>query len=124
MKDSPSVTLRTILSVMGASLAIVVLAGYVLFQARHLITGPQVWLDPEPSIVQTDRQIFLQGEANNIARLWLNGRQIFTDPNGQFKEALVLENGYTIATIRAEDRYGRETRVTRPFVHVPASLIQ
>ena len=46
----------------------------------------------------------------------LNGRQIFTDKNGNFKEALVLENGYTVATLRAEDRYGRVTHQTQTYV--------
>ncbi len=43
-------------------------------------------------------------------------RKIYTDKDGYFKEALVLENGYTVATLQAEDRYGRITKHTEEFV--------
>lgn len=95
---------------------------YVLFQARFLIGGPQIVLSKELPITQNERQIFLSGGAHNISRLWLNDRPIFTDIKGNFNEALVLENGYTVATLRAEDRYGRETTITRNFVYTPASF--
>ncbi len=88
---------------------------YVLFQARLLIAGPQIALSPQ-NIVQNERLISLEGQAKNIVRMTLNGRQIFTDTYGNFKEALVLENGYTIATLQAEDRYGRVTNHTETFV--------
>lgn len=97
---------------------------YVTFQARFLLVGPQISLIDTPSALQNERQILLSGRAVNIARLWLNDRQIFTDVNGEFSEALILENGYTVATLRAEDRYGRETTVSEAFYYAPASFIQ
>lgn len=97
---------------------------YVVFQARFLITGPQIILAEEPPTHQNERVVVLKGQAFNITHLWLNDRQIFTDENGNFEEALVLENGYTISTLRAKDRYGRETRVVRSFVYTPASIIK
>lgn len=97
---------------------------YAVFQARFLIVGPQIALAVEPEPHQNDRQIFLEGTAYNISRLWLNDRQIYTDAQGNFKEALVLENGYTISTLRAEDRYGRSTDLTRSYVYTPASFIR
>lgn len=99
------------------------LISYVLFQARFLIVGPQIALMDEPNIQQNDRRIFLEGTAYNISRLWLNDRQIFTDAQGNFREALILENGYTISTLRAEDRYGRSTILTRSYVYTPASFV-
>jgi len=97
-------------------------AAYVVFQARFLILGPQLQLTQEPRQLVNERQITLAGAAFNISRLWLNDRQIYTDAQGNFKEALVLENGYTIATVRAEDRYGRETTIRRTYVYLPASF--
>lgn len=97
---------------------------YVVFQARHLIIGPEIVLFDAPATHQNERLVHLSGQTHNISRLWLNGRQIYTDAKGRFEEALILENGYTIATLRAEDRYGRETTVTREFVYTPASFIE
>lgn len=97
---------------------------YVFFQARFLITGPQIVLASEPTTQHNDRVLSLEGSAFNITHLWLNDRPIFTDEDGNFKEALVLENGYTITTLRAKDRYGRETTVVRSYVYTPASIIK
>ena len=115
---------RTILQLAGAGVLALFIATYVLFQARFMIIGPQIVLVDEPASLQNQQQIHLSGTAHNISRLWLNDRPIYTDAHGNFKEALVLENGYTVATLRAEDRYGRETIVTRPFVYYPATFIQ
>jgi len=96
---------------------------FVVFQARFLIMGPQIRIIEAPVGPQNDRQITISGAAYNISHLWLNDRPIYTDAKGNFKEALVLENGYTIATLRAQDRYGRTTTVERHMVYVPATFV-
>lgn len=101
----------------------IVLLSYAVFQARFLIVGPQIVLINEPNQLQNERRVFIEGKAYNISHLWLNDRQIFTDAQGNFREALVLENGYTISTLRAEDRYGRSTIIERSYVYTPASFL-
>ena len=115
---------KTFLKAIAIGVGIVFVLAYVGFQARYLIIGPQILLNDAPSQRQNERQIFLTGTAYNISHLWLNDRPIFTDAQGNFKEALVLENGYTVATLRAKDRYGRETRVAQSFVYSPASIVR
>jgi hypothetical protein len=115
--------LRRLIGYILATLLIVVLVLYILWQARYLLAGPQITLENEPPRVGNERIITLSGTAENISSITLNGRQIFTDTHGHFEEALVLETGYTIATIAATDRYGRTTTVTRPFVYQPSSII-
>ncbi len=115
---------RTVLQFTAIGIIGLLLLTYAFFQARYLIVGPQITLSMEPEQVQNERQIFLEGTAYNISRLWLNDRQIYTDAQGNFKEALVLENGYTITTLRAEDRYGRSTILTRSYVYSPASFVE
>lgn len=116
--------IRTVVKVIALIILVIFISAYAAFQARFLIIGPQIKLIDEPSTEQSDRVISLRGNAFNITRLWLNDRQIFTDEKGYFKEAIVLENSYTITTLRATDRYGRETSVVRSFVYTPASIIQ
>jgi hypothetical protein len=103
-------------------LGLLLAAAYVAVQARFLIIGPQLRLTAEPAHLVNHRQIVLAGSAANISRLWLNDRPIFTDAQGNFRESLVLENGYTGLTVRAEDRYGRETTIQRSYVYAPASF--
>jgi hypothetical protein len=119
-----SFELRTLLKIGIGILAIAVFVAYLIFQARLLIIGPQITLNEEIAPEHNTRMIELLGKASNITHLWLNDRQIFTDEEGNFKEALILENGYTITTLRAKDRYGRETRVVRSFVYTPASIVR
>jgi hypothetical protein len=112
-------SLRTVIIGLAITLGLVLFVSYLAFQARFLLQGPIITLTSEPSIVQHERVVTLTGSVRNITRLTLNGRQIFTNEYGYFDEALVLENGYTIATLAATDRYGRKTTVTRPFVFTP-----
>ena len=104
-------------------IAMILILGFIIFQARYLLIGPTISLTEGPSGPQNERQVFIAGTAKNISRLWLNDRSIYTDPSGYFKEAVILENGYTIATLKAEDRYGRTTTIEKPMVYVPASLL-
>lgn len=115
---------RNILKFTSIIIGLLFMVAYVSFQARYLIVGPQILMTDAPDQLQNERQVFLSGTAYNISHLWLNDRPIYTDAKGNFKEALVLENGYTISTLRAEDRYGRETKVKKEFVYVPASFVE
>lgn len=96
------------------------LLSYTVFQARFILAGPQIDFTSTMASVQQERVVTLEGETANIVRLTLNGREIYTDTNGHFKEALVLENGYTVATLEAHDRYGRTEHLTKTFVYTPA----
>ena len=116
------ITLRKVLYYVCLLIVSCLLIGYTMFQARFLLAGPVVTLINPPEQVQTQRQITLEGTARNIAYLTLNGRQIYTDKNGYFKEALVLENGYTITTLQAHDRYERSRSYTQEFVYTPPKL--
>lgn len=114
---------RTLIKYWLIVLGCLFILSFVVFQARFLITGPRIVITDAPPSPGNERQIELKGKAYNIAHIWLNDRPIFTDAQGNFKEAIVLENGYTVATLRAEDRYGRSTTVTRDMVYVPESRV-
>ena len=116
------ISFRSIVQLGLISVILALVVVYIIFQARFLILGPQIVLTEEPAVRNNEQQITLAGNATNISRLWLNDRPIYTDAQGNFKEAFILENGYTISTIRAEDRYGRETTIRRTFVYIPASF--
>ena len=122
MLSSHETSFRTVIKYSFLFLGLLSVTAYVIFQARFLIVGPQLRLTQESEQLVNTRQITLAGSAANISRLWLNDRPIYTDAQGNFKEALVLENGYTMTTVRAEDRYGRETTIKRSYVYTPANF--
>ncbi len=82
---------------------------YILFQARFVILGPQVWIEwPGDGAVATTSLMNIAGRSRNIAWISLNGRQIFTDEKGFWQEKLILSPGVSIMTLRVRDRFGRE----------------
>ena len=81
---------------------------YLGFQARHLIRGPIITLDQSLPQTSAERFVTVTGTTANIVAITLNGRPIFTDERGHFAETILLEEGYSIITILAEDRFGRE----------------
>lgn len=124
MPTLPKITFRTCFATVAALGASGLFLLYLLFQARFVLAGPQLTLAPTHPGRHNQPVVQLEGTAANIARLWLNGRPIYTDPDGHFKEALILENGYTVATLAAEDRYGRRTELHREFVYMPSTLFR
>lgn len=93
------------------------LAGYFLYQARGYLFGPKITLDnPLAGEVIHDSYLEVKGQALNISSLSLNGRQIFTDENGNFKEGLLLAKGYNIIELTATDKFGRVKKEKREVV--------
>lgn len=91
----------------------IVFALYVLFQARYLILGPEIWINsPADGAVVHEAVLNIEGEAKNVAWLRLNGRQIFTDEEGHWSEKLIVAQGLSIMTVTARDRFGRTVTKT------------
>ena len=116
-------TLRKTLAYIVTFSIITLLVAYVTYQARFIIAGPTLEIYTTDT-VSTERTVTLEGQAHNIVNIELNGRAIYTNERGYFKETLVLENGYTIATVRAKDRYGRTTTAERSFVYKPTEPLE
>ena len=95
---------------MAAIAFFVLLAIYALFQARFLILGPLVYIDrPANGELASENVIMVEGRAQNIAYISMNGRPIFIDSDGKWSEKYVVSNGVNIIKIEAKDRFGRRT---------------
>lgn len=114
-----SVHLSKYLRILGILLLVGGIVWYVHFQARSLIAGPQISVNAPLGTVQENQIIPVRGHAENITKITLNGATIHTDESGYFDTLLTLPRGYTIMTIHAEDRYGRETSYTQSLVYDP-----
>ncbi len=51
--------------------------------------------------------IEIKGKAKNAVMLTLNGREIFIDKDGTFREPLALIPGLSVVTIDAQDKFGK-----------------
>ncbi|MBP9856027.1 MAG: hypothetical protein KBC48_01840 [Candidatus Pacebacteria bacterium] len=92
-----------------ALVVILLIGGYALSRSWNLLAGPELIINtPIEGQAIKDSFITVSGEAERIASLHLNGRQIFTTTDGHFNESLLLLPGYNIIVITAEDKFGRE----------------
>jgi hypothetical protein len=96
---------------------IAVFAVYGFVRAESFLLGPKISIDsPENGQTFTAPDVEIIGHASNISLLYLNGRQIFTDKNGNFKEILLLAKGYNIIELKAKDKFNREIKKLEELV--------
>jgi hypothetical protein len=86
---------------------------YSFYQARFLLQGPdiEIW-NPENGSSTKQEVVEIQGQAKNISYISLDGRQIFVNEQGVFKERILLSEGKNSVTITAQDKFGRERNNT------------
>ncbi len=120
--NTSSITLGTCIKCIGIIGLIGIIVFYVQFQARNILLGPTIHLNETPVAIHHERLITLTGNARNIVKLTLNGKEIHTNAKGDFAQELILESGYTLATLEAQDRFGRVKTLTQPYVYVPETL--
>jgi hypothetical protein len=94
----------------AVTIIILVIAGYALFQAQKLISGPIIDVyTPEDGATFNQTLIEVTGRARNIAYINLNDRPIFIDKNGYFEEKLLLSPGLNIIKLDAQDKFKKRT---------------
>lgn len=92
---------------------VVLIASYGFYQSRFLLKGPElsVW-DPTDGSAVLQSVLEIKGEAKNISYISLDGRQIFVNEEGAFKEKVLLSPGYNALTFKATDKFGKEVEKT------------
>ena len=114
---------RTPKLIIGISITALVALGLVVYaylQSREYLRGPVIVIEePLNGASSTTSLVSLQGHARNVSFLTLNGRQIFTDEKGIFRESLLLEDGYNIMTLEAKDRFGHTVEKRLELVYKP-----
>lgn len=108
---------KSILRIGTISFLVIVIIGYSLFQAQKLIVGPIIEVyTPQNGATYNQTLIEINGRARNTAHLKLNGKKIFTDKEGYFKEKLLLSPGYNIIRLDAVDKFKKYTEKTLEII--------
>ncbi|GMQ95416.1 MAG: hypothetical protein BMS9Abin13_529 [Patescibacteria group bacterium] len=91
-------------------LVVATIGGYSYYRVKDFVIGPSITISsPQAGATLSYSLVEVSGTAKNISYLSLDGRQIFTDEEGVFREKLLLYPGYNIISMRASDRFERET---------------
>lgn len=93
-------------------LLIIVIAAAVIsysyYQSLGIREGPTLIIEEPHNGETLDHSLVeIRGRASRVANISLNGRQIFVDQEGVFREELLLMYGYNIIGIEAQDRFGK-----------------
>jgi hypothetical protein len=103
-KNTPVFVRASIVTV----IVLIVLA-YVFFNTRLFIQGPQVTINsPISGISVDDDLIEIEGQVLNSSFIYINDRAISIDDSGNFKEQVLLLNGYNKIIIKAKDKFERQ----------------
>lgn len=92
------------------------IVGYAYFRSRDAIWGTTIQASVSDGAVLESQLLTLTGSAPHSMRFTVNGREILLDKNGDFIDTLLLQDGYTILTLEASDRFGRtKSKVIRLY---------
>lgn len=82
---------------------------YSYFETAQIIHGPTIEIDnPTNGYSATESIVEIQGKVKNVSYMFMNGRPIFADSSGNFKEGVILSPGYNSIYIEAIDRIGKK----------------
>ncbi len=126
MKDKPSPqpksTLKTPkmvitpkkLIVLGSSLAVLLVLFFIGWQIK-ILTAPPVLnvTSPADNSNVTEDYIYVAGQTDRDADLYINDVKVGTDDAGTFKERVSLQDGVNIIDIKAKNKLDKETVVER-----------
>lgn len=76
---------------------------YSYAKMRVVINGVKVTAAIEKS---ESSMTYIKGNARNATYVSLNGREIFIDKTGEFREPISLLSGLGVVTIQAQDKFG------------------
>ncbi len=94
------------------------LFGYTFYEIQRVIFGPTISvISPLNGVTVSDSLLEVTGVAKNIKEITLNGRNIFMDENGNFKEKILLSYGYNALALRASDKFGSNTEKVLEVVY-------
>ena len=101
---------RVSLTTLFVALAVVLIGGYGLFEARLIIQGPVVTISmPIDGSATSSTGVVIAGTAENISFLTINDSPSYTDKAGHYATLLSIPPGVAVLTVRAVDRFGRRT---------------
>lgn len=114
-------TLKKALSVgFGVGLVVVIIF-YAYYQSRAIIEGPQIEIiEPENNATASSSLLTIRGTTIHAKELTLDGRPIFIDLEGRFREQLLLSPGYNIIELTAKDAQGREIKKRLEIAYTPS----
>lgn len=98
---------KKIIKISGLSVFFILIVIYAFFRSHDLIFGVKIKnVNLTDGATINESIIKVTGNARNVIKLTLNGREISINQQGDFEETIALLEGYNIINIKAEDKFG------------------
>ena len=105
MKSIRSKNIKWWLSAVAYTTLFSTILVFTFMKMSFLFRGVQIVATMERASDSSLAQV--KGYAKNATYLSLNGREIFIDKDGSFKETISLLPGYSVITLEAQDKFGK-----------------
>ncbi|MDP2693032.1 MAG: helix-turn-helix domain-containing protein [bacterium] len=94
------------------------LVGYLGWQIETLIKPPMLTLfSPENGLVTYNYELTVLGQTNQESKIFINGLEITSTGDGQFKEIINLSPGVNTIRVSAQKKHGKTTEIVRYVVY-------
>ena len=101
---------RKLLKIIIISVIVLFVFIYTAYEIQKVLFGPRIEvLSPKNGSLVSDSLTEVSGIAKNIKDISLDDRKIFIDEQGNFDEKVLLSYGYNSFSIKASDKFGRNT---------------
>ncbi len=108
-EEFPLQRLRFQQSLLLAGAALVLFLIYLFFQYRAAFLPPSLTVDTPVANSTTAKEIVVSGKADNNATVYVNNQPVTVSTDGKFSKRLTLFPGNTTISIKATNRFGKET---------------
>ena len=111
--DFPLTRVRIQQSFFVIALAGIALLGYLGFQYRSMFFPPMLVVNSPKQNAQTKDEVIVSGKTDPNATVLINNEPVLPNTNGEFTKNLTLFPGKTSITLKAKNRFGKETILYR-----------
>jgi cytoskeletal protein RodZ len=96
---------------------VLALTAYLGLQIQNIYEPPRLFVSqPDKNIITEQSFIEIKGQTEKEARVYINEKEVFLDPQGEFKATLDLQKGLNLIKISAVKKTGRANTVYREIL--------
>ncbi len=115
-KEFPLKRIKIQKSLLLAGGIVVIFLVYLVFQYRAAFLPPTLTLTSPKDNSVNSKEVTVSGKADSNATVSVNNQPVSVDSNGKFSKRLTLFLGQATISIKAKNRFGKETVLQRTIV--------
>lgn len=110
---NPKSSIRENIKIYAFIALLLIIFIYFIFKIFNFIYGPIITIySPKPGEIVKSDTFNVVGNVKNARNIYLNGKEITIDENGDFKEEIISKYPYTLIVINATDKYEKTREKT------------